>query len=174
MQTKTRLVRVFAFLVAALFSAPLSQDVYAACLLPALCGFFYPRMSRPEAPLKTQMLRIIGCSNSSYWYAGKVGQVFRHMGYDQEASEFITREPSGYINIIKAADAEVVDVTPAAPTCAVPTDKEPSIHYRLVLDVEFLEPAQLRKFNVDAIGRAVHLEVSKMLSLKHIAARVSI
>jgi hypothetical protein len=61
-----------------------------------------------------QMLRITSCSNSSYWYAGKIGSVVQYLGLDRD--EYITREPSGYVNIIKFADAEVVDVLPASPS----------------------------------------------------------
>lgn len=59
-----------------------------------------------------RMLRITGCSNGSYWYAGKIGSVVECLGLDRD--EYITREPSGYVNIIKFADAEVVDVLPAS------------------------------------------------------------
>lgn len=62
------------------------------------------------------MLRITGCSNSSYWYAGKTGDVVPLLGLDR--GEYLTREPGGYVNIVKVGDAEVVNVTPVDPVPA--------------------------------------------------------
>ena len=39
------------------------------------------------------------------------------LGTDLAAGEWITREPSGYVNIIKFTDAELVDVVPTVPKC---------------------------------------------------------
>lgn len=65
--------------------------------------------------MTVQMLRVKGWSSDSYWYAGKAGEVFRLLGTDLAAGEWITREPSGYVNIIKFTDAELVDVVPSEP-----------------------------------------------------------
>lgn len=86
-----------------------------------------------------KMLMITGCSNSSFWYAGKVGAVVDFLGSDR--GEYITREPSGYVNIIKFPDAELVDVTPSVPECAPPARVEAPI-YRLVFEVAFNKPEQ--------------------------------
>jgi hypothetical protein len=51
-------------------------------------------------------LRITGCSDSSMWYAGMVGQVVELLGADRR--EYLSREPAGYVNIVKKSDAEVV------------------------------------------------------------------
>lgn len=60
-----------------------------------------------------KMLRITGCSNSSFWYAGMAGAVVQFIGLDRD--EYVTREPSGFVNIVKFCDAELVDVTVAEP-----------------------------------------------------------
>lgn len=75
-----------------------------------------------------KMLMITGCSNSSFWYAGKAGAVVDYLGFDKD--EFITREPSGYVNIVKAQDGQLVDVVPAVPEAV-------GSLYRLDLVLEF-------------------------------------
>lgn len=91
--------------------------------------------------MTVQMLRVKGWSSDSYWYAGKAGEVFRLLGTDLAAGEWITREPSGYVNIIKFTDAELVDVAPAAPSCTAPDspDLESSARERLASDVSSSE-----------------------------------
>lgn len=88
-----------------------------------------------------QMLRVTGWGSNSYWYAGKAGEVFRLLGTDFAAGEYITREPSGYVNIIKFADAELVDVVPTVPTapesdavCATAPGRIES-KYQIVIEV---------------------------------------
>lgn len=51
-------------------------------------------------------LRITGCSDRSMWYAGMVGQVVDLLGEDHR--EYLSREPAGYVNIVKKTDAEIV------------------------------------------------------------------
>lgn len=122
--------------------------------------------------MKTQMLRIIGCSNSSYWYAGKVGQVFRHMGFDLEAGEFITRASDGYINIIKAVDAEVVDVTPSAPTCAAPVADAPPLSYRVVLEIDFHDSSELERFDVNNLAQIAKADMVLFLKKMDLSTAV--
>ena len=79
-----------------------------------------------------KMLRITDCSNSSFWYAGKIGSVVQFIGVD--GGEFITREPSGYVNIIKVIDAELVNVTPADPE---PFCSPAPLLERITLSIQF-------------------------------------
>ncbi len=51
-------------------------------------------------------LRITGCTDRSMWYAGMVGEVVDLLGEDRR--EYLSREPAGYVNIVKKSDAEVV------------------------------------------------------------------
>lgn len=52
-------------------------------------------------------LRITGCSDRSMWYAGLIGKLVPFIGEDRE--EYLSREPAGYVNIVKKADAKVVE-----------------------------------------------------------------
>lgn len=54
-------------------------------------------------------LRIIKCSDSMLWYARLVGQVVElvreiDIGY-------YSREPAGYLNIVRRDDAEIIEET---------------------------------------------------------------
>lgn len=87
--------------------------------------------------MAVQMLRVTGWSSDSYWYAGKAGEVFRLLGTDMAAGEYITREPAGYVNIIKFADAELVDVVPTVPKCDAVCAAAPGLAestYRIVIE----------------------------------------
>lgn len=53
-------------------------------------------------------LRITGCSDRSMWYAGKVGELVELLGEDRR--EYLSREPAGYVNVVRKADAEVVEM----------------------------------------------------------------
>lgn len=53
-------------------------------------------------------LRITGCTDGHMWYAGMVGQLVELLGEDR--IEYLSREPAGYVNIVKKADAEVVEL----------------------------------------------------------------
>lgn len=81
-----------------------------------------------------QMLRITGCSNSSYWYADKIGAVVPFISLD--GGEWVTREPSGYVNIIKVHEAELVDVTPTEPG-PPETPPHPSIFEPVTVVISF-------------------------------------
>ena len=55
-----------------------------------------------------KMLRITRCSDSSMWYADKVGQL---VPFEWEWPEgYASREDAGYINLVHFHDAEIVEV----------------------------------------------------------------
>lgn len=56
-------------------------------------------------------LRITGCTDGHMWYAGMVGELVELLGEDR--IEYLSREPAGYVNIVKKADAEVVELQDA-------------------------------------------------------------
>jgi hypothetical protein len=118
-----------------------------------------------------RMLRITGCSNSSYWYAGKIGSVVPYIGED--AGEYITREPSGYVNIVKCADAELVDVTAIVPKCmgAVNSDR---YHYRVSVEVTFNQPDQLDRFDPTVLEREAVTRLRDLLIYRKIDAVASL
>lgn len=117
-----------------------------------------------------RMLMITGCSNSSFWYAGKVGAVVDYLGLDRD--EFITREPSGFVNIIKFADAELVDVIPSVPECA-PVKSVEAVTYKIVIDVSFNNHAQLDPELTVLIERGAISHVREMLNISKIDAVVA-
>lgn len=51
-------------------------------------------------------LKITGCKDSSMWYAGLVGQ--RVPLLREHSDVYLSREPAGYTNIVRKADAKVV------------------------------------------------------------------
>lgn len=56
-------------------------------------------------------LKIIKCSDSMMWYRDKVGEIVTLAKPEHADSEvYWSREPAGYINIVKKRDAEVVEV----------------------------------------------------------------
>jgi len=118
-----------------------------------------------------KMLMITGCSNSSFWYAGKVGAVVDYLGSDR--GEYITREPSGFVNIVKLADAELVDIVPSIPECAPVVDALP-VTYRLVLEVKFNKPEQLSALTANSLEREVVSRLRDMLLCRRIDAVVAV
>ena len=114
-----------------------------------------------------KMLMITGCSNSSFWYAEKVGSVVDYLGSDR--GEYITREPSGFVNIIKFPDAELVDVTPSVPECAPPAGVEAQI-YRLVFEVAFNKPEQIKADIGEILGREALIALRHALKYRSIDA----
>jgi hypothetical protein len=52
-------------------------------------------------------LKINKCSDPSMWYAGLVGQSVELVKEDAEG--YWSREPAGFINIVRREDAEVVN-----------------------------------------------------------------
>ena len=116
-----------------------------------------------------QMLMITGCSNSSFWYAGKVGAVVDYLGLDRD--EYITREPSGFVNIVKVGDAEVVDVVPSAPACAPAVSAEALI-YRIAIDVAFNKHGQVDQAITTLLEREAFSRLRDMLIYRKIDAVV--
>lgn len=50
---------------------------------------------------------ITDCSDSQFWYAGLVGSTVEFVReYD---SEYLSREPAGYANIILKTDSKIID-----------------------------------------------------------------
>jgi hypothetical protein len=56
---------------------------------------------------KFDVLKITGCSDPGLWYAGLVGKVVPHMGFDVD-SGYRSKEPSGFTNFVRVADASPV------------------------------------------------------------------
>ena len=54
-------------------------------------------------------LRITRCADLLMWYAPLVGQVVPYLGEWPE-SGYKSREPAGYINVVRFADAEIIEV----------------------------------------------------------------
>lgn len=52
-------------------------------------------------------LLITGCSDHLMWYADKVGQRVPFVREDRDG--LWGREPAGYVNIVRRADAELVE-----------------------------------------------------------------
>lgn len=57
----------------------------------------------------THLLRIKQCSDPLMWYADKVGQSFPYLGTYPEG-DHKTREPAGYVNIVRPEDADIIPV----------------------------------------------------------------
>lgn len=51
-------------------------------------------------------LKLVGCSDPMMWYAGLVGQLVPLLR--EENDVYLSREPEGYTNIVRKADAQVV------------------------------------------------------------------
>lgn len=51
-------------------------------------------------------LEITGCSDSSMWYAGLVGERVPFLREEHDC--YLSREPAGYVNIVRKDDACVV------------------------------------------------------------------
>lgn len=62
-------------------------------------------MSAFEEDMKA--LKILSCSDSMMWYADKVGITVPLLRIEE--NEYISREPSGYINIVKKTDAIIIE-----------------------------------------------------------------
>lgn len=128
-----------------------------------------------------RMLMITGCSNSSFWYAGKVGDVVRLLGLDGD--EYITREPAGFVNIVKHCDAEVVNVVAAepeaAPLCfhakARPNDHRPLTgvdNYRQLLEFEIISPSAPSEHATESLTASVRNYIAQWLSRNASDSRV--
>jgi hypothetical protein len=62
--------------------------------------------ARFEAP----MLLIEHCADASRWYARHLGRVVPYRGFDKKDG-WVSTEPGGYTNFVRAEDAELVNVT---------------------------------------------------------------
>ena len=65
-----------------------------------------------------KQLRIIQCRDSLMWYASLVGQTVPYLGTWPEG--YRSREPAGYINVVRLHDAELIDVEADSPTNPFP------------------------------------------------------
>lgn len=61
-------------------------------------------------------LRITACRDRSWWYAGLVGKLVPLLAVIPEG--YLSREPAGYSNVVKACEAEVVEVAGDCINCA--------------------------------------------------------
>jgi len=60
-----------------------------------------------QLPVIKRSLKILKCSDSLMWYSKLVGQV---VPYVREYDDcYMSREPAGYLNIVKLEDAEIID-----------------------------------------------------------------
>lgn len=117
-----------------------------------------------------KMLRITGCSNSSFWYAEKVGDVVQLIGLDRD--EWITREPAGFVNIVKHCDAEVVNVVAAepevAPLAEIRLDRNQKLtgfdNYRQVLEFEVISPSAPSEHAADSLKASVRSYIAQWLA----------
>lgn len=57
-------------------------------------------------------LKIIKCSDSMMWYRDKIGEVVTLAKHEHSDSDvYWSREPAGYLNIVKKQDAQVIEVS---------------------------------------------------------------
>ncbi|WP_345969610.1 hypothetical protein WCX72_09805 [Sulfurimonas sp. HSL1-6] len=54
-----------------------------------------------------KQIRIISCSDPMMWYADHIGEIFPLIR--EEGGSYLTREPAGYTNVVRLADAEIVE-----------------------------------------------------------------
>jgi hypothetical protein len=56
-------------------------------------------------------LKIIGCKDTMMWYHNKVGEtVTLAKPADADPDVYWSREPAGYLNIVKKQDAQLIEV----------------------------------------------------------------
>lgn len=78
----------------------------------------------------------------------------------KDSGEYITREPAGFVNIIKCADAELVDVAPTQPISPVACSEDT---YKVALDVFLvLQPG----VDVGTVKESVRRLAQEALSVK--------
>ena len=53
-------------------------------------------------------LKIVRCSDSQMWYSDKIGQYVPFLGYIE--SDYKSREPAGYVNIVRRSDAVLEEI----------------------------------------------------------------
>ena len=57
-----------------------------------------------------QALKIVRCSDTLMWYRDKVGETVQLVREYDDC--YMSREPAGYLNIIRLDDAEIVEISP--------------------------------------------------------------
>lgn len=128
-----------------------------------------------------KMLRITGCSDSSFWYAGKVGDVVQLIGLDRD--EWITREPAGFVNIVKHCDAEVVNVVAAEPETMPQAfhararsndlrQMQDVDNYRQLLEFEVISPSAPSEHTVESLVMSVRNYIAQWLSKNASESRI--
>ena len=65
---------------------------------------------RSYEPYKTKVLKIIACSDSQYWYSDMIGKYVPYIRAHPNEGIYISREPEGYVNIVKICDAILVEI----------------------------------------------------------------
>jgi len=55
-------------------------------------------------------IKINSCQNPLFWYSELIGKLVPYIGVDDVCHEYLSREPDGYINIVKVLDGEVVQI----------------------------------------------------------------
>lgn len=69
-----------------------------------MCGI------RDDTSYKTKVLKIIECSDSQYWYSDMIGKYVPYVRAHPNEDIYISREPEGYVNIVKMCDAELLEI----------------------------------------------------------------
>jgi len=54
-------------------------------------------------------LKIIKCSDPLMWYQSKVGETVQLVR--EYADCYMSREPAGYLNVVRLQDAEVIEIS---------------------------------------------------------------
>jgi hypothetical protein len=60
-------------------------------------------------PVHKRVLLITGCSDRLMWYANLIGQEVPYLGRWDNDKHYKSREPAGYVNIVKYSDAIVIN-----------------------------------------------------------------
>lgn len=71
----------------------------------------YPPLPSPQAMPTTgfRQLRITQCSDSALWYKDLVGSVVPLLAVESDC--YLSREPSGYTNIVKLEDGVIEEIS---------------------------------------------------------------
>jgi hypothetical protein len=55
-------------------------------------------------------LKIVKCSDSLMWYQNKIGETVQLVREYEDC--YMSREPAGYLNVVRLEDAEIVEILP--------------------------------------------------------------
>ena len=55
-------------------------------------------------------LKIVKCSDPLMWYQNKVGETVQLVREYEDC--YMSREPAGYLNVVRLEDAEIVEILP--------------------------------------------------------------